>query len=321
MIRRIALAAIVALVVAYVPQPAAAEPPGITLVDLGAADYKITAVDVNDRGQILVYTYPGGFLWEHGVVTPIEPPPVGYWSPRAINNQGHIVGWCYVGTATHALLWEDGVTTDLGLDGFPMDINDGGQVVGYTAGGSPRAFLWEDGETTYLAPDWVSSYALGINPRGQVVGYGQPDSTSTTTAFVWQNGGFTYLAPLSDVVGQGSAAAINAAGLVVGSSLDATYYRRAVMWQDGSAIDLGALEPTGNSFARAVNDRGQIVGYGAPGQGGYHQHALLWEAGALTELDGFANDAEALAINNRGWVVGRSRDVDGRNHAVLWIVM
>jgi probable HAF family extracellular repeat protein len=80
-----------------------------------------------------------------------------------------------------AVLWDDGVVTDLGrLPGGDFSvangINDPGQVVGLSsaaAGGQPHAFLWEKGAMLDLGvfPGDSGSSAAGINNRGQVVGW------------------------------------------------------------------------------------------------------------------------------------------------------
>ena len=76
-------------------------------------------------------------------------------------------------------------------------------------------------------------------------------------------------------------------------------------------IDLGAGS---NSFATAVNDLGQIVGWGGPGSG-----AFLWEEGALTDLGvlpGMTSSA-AEGINASGQVVGYSSN-GAASRAFVW---
>jgi probable HAF family extracellular repeat protein len=160
-----------------------------------------------------------------------------------VNNAGQVVGKASNpdDTRWQPFFWQDG--TMIALDGpwgEARDINDAGQLVGYTApGGLARASLWQDGAMTDLGtPVGHHSFANGINNAGQVVG-------ASGRAFLWENGTMTYL----DTLGGSSSMAygINNAGQVVGwSNVGGTW--RASLWQDGSMTDLGALVGL-NSFA------------------------------------------------------------------------
>lgn len=67
-------------------------------------------------------------------------------------------------------------------------------------------------------------------------------------------------------------AAINNKGQIVGVAVAKSGKGRAVLWENGRVIDLGG-NPTGGTFAQAINERGQIVG-SADING--HLHAVLW---------------------------------------------
>ena len=56
------------------------------------------------------------------------------------------------------------------------DINDRGEVVGYTGPNAvgARAVLWDNGSMIYLDPQGAYSLAWGINNRGQIVGKAGP---------------------------------------------------------------------------------------------------------------------------------------------------
>lgn len=84
-------------------------------------------------------------------------------------------------------------------------------------------------------------------------------------------------------------------------------------------IDLDTL---GGDFtlseARAINDRGQVIGDSITAGLG-PEHAFLWERGsmrALGTLGGLISDA--IDINKRGQVVGGSAAAGGEIHAFLW---
>lgn len=80
--------------------------------------------------------------------------------------------------------------------------------------------------------------------------------------------------------------------------------------------DLGTL---GGDFtyAVAVNDVGQVVGYSKTAAG--ETHAFLWQHGVMTDLGTLGgNHSEASDINNLGYVVGHSHDTEDYVHAFIW---
>jgi probable HAF family extracellular repeat protein len=84
-------------------------------------------------------------------------------------------------------------------------------------------------------------------------------------------------------------------------------------------IDLGTL---GGRFtiseARAVNDRGQVVGYNITAGLGA-QHAFLWQLGRMRDLGTLGGDSsDATDVNNRAQAVGTSTTAAGQWHAFLW---
>ena len=82
-------------------------------------------------------------------------------------------------------------------------------------------------------------------------------------------------------------------------------------------IDLGTLGGT-FSDARAINERGQVVGESTTASG--EEHAFLWQDGTMSDLGTLSGDqSEANGINNRGQVVGGSTTATGDFHAVLWM--
>ena len=83
-----------------------------------------------------------------------------------------------------------------------------------------------------------------------------------------------------------------------------------------SIIDLGTLGGT-FSFAGAINERGQVVGYSETASG--EIHAFLWHQGVMTDLGTLGGTiSQAFTINERGQVVGNSDTALGEGHAALW---
>jgi probable HAF family extracellular repeat protein len=229
--------------------------------------------------------------------------------------------------------------TDLGTlagtSSFGSDINNRGQVVGSssTASGSFDAALWQDGLVTDLGilEGDTTSAALGINDRGQVVGYGSfigfPEP-GPTHAILWDQGEITSIGVLGGVLDSSLATAINNRGQVVGFSANqrlfpgAPVYQHAFLWQDGVMTDLGtlggdAIVEGDVSAASALNEHGQIVGLSSTASG--DTHAVLWQNGAVTDLGTLGgNSSSASDINNRGQIVGTSTTASGESHAFLW---
>ncbi|HEX6686261.1 MAG TPA: hypothetical protein VF062_26050 [Candidatus Limnocylindrales bacterium] len=80
-------------------------------------------------------------------------------------------------------------------------------------------------------------------------------------------------------------------------------------------VDLGTLAG-GYSHARAINDRGEVVGVSAVEDS---VHAFLWRDGRMTDLGTLGGRfSVASDINDRGEVVGYSSTANGALHAFLW---
>ena len=162
-------------------------------------DPAAAAFAINDNGQAVGTsgTCAGvafGFaahalLWQHG--QPIDLGNLGNPFGNiafAINNRGQIVGQAGVPGQPyhHAFLWQHETMTDLGtLPGLPVSlanaINNNSQAVGFSQdadGNNTVALLWQNGvmaNLNTLIPPGSPMFlieALGINNRGQIIGYG-----------------------------------------------------------------------------------------------------------------------------------------------------
>src|SRR5690349_2613179 len=91
---------------------------------------------------------------------------------------------------------------------------------------------------------------LAINNRGQAVGI-----VWGATGFLWQAGSAVDLGEWPAI---NQARAVNDAGQVAGSSYYGPQYVRshAVLWQNGTMVELGVLDPNGNSDAHGINSQG-----------------------------------------------------------------
>ena len=81
--------------------------------------------------------------------------------------------------------------------------------------------------------------------------------------------------------------------------------------------DLGLLPGGSLSHARAINDRGEIVGWGEGDDS--EIHAILWRDQKAMDLGTLGDmPTSAWGINNQGQIVGTSSVSSNQMHAFLW---
>ncbi len=190
------------------------------------------------------------------------------------------------------------------------DINGVGQIVGWakTGAGEYLAFLRSGGVTEVLETPagFAGSKAWSVNDAGIVVGESyQPDAPEAT---VWVGGVPTQILP---AVSSSRAADINEANHVVGwmgvvPTFQSDAY--ALNLDTGELTNLGHL-PDGTGAATAINECGDIVGFGIAEQsdGSTITRAIVWAGGSMQVLEplpGFMRSA-ANDINDEGVVVGQ----------------
>ena len=195
----------------------------------------------SDSNQVLQFK---PVFWNFGSTSPQALPLIpgdSSGAATAINDHGQIVGISgscdqAVGrrTATHAVMWDNGVVTDLGNIGgdtwnTPGAINERGDIAGF-AGTVPGD----------LAADFTHAFLKLRNRPMRDLGTLTGDISSTGTG-------------------------INLRGQVVGYSNDAAGHFRAFLWQDGEMMDLASLAPdfAGSLvLATDIDDFGRIAGRG-----------------------------------------------------------
>jgi probable HAF family extracellular repeat protein len=239
---------------------------------------------INSSGQIVGAEFDSdvgtpisrAFVFSNGVTTGLGTlsAPYDYSSgANAINDAGQIVGYSDgVNAGSHAFLYTDGNMVDLGTLGgsysIPFAINNGGEVVGqsYTSGNEPHAFLYADTSMADLGTLGGSeSCASAINNAGQIVGYSEVSGNSAVHAFVYGDGTMTDLGTMG--YQQSYAEDINDVGEVVGLCENPdTGGTAAFLYCDGTMTDLESLLPPDSGWnlfqATAINDEGQVVGWG-----------------------------------------------------------
>jgi probable HAF family extracellular repeat protein len=230
----------------------------------------------------------------------------------AVNNAGVVVGYSYDASfVPHAFRWANGTLTDLGIEpggqsSVANAVNDAGQVAGTadrTPGGYGYPVRWSaSGVLQDLGGPIVNRLGQGngIDPAGRVAGGQRPaDSEGAPNGMLYDVAGNpTDLGNPPDSLGV--ALGINVRDQVVGG-------QPAYLWQGGTVTLLPGLggQPGSTAVANAVNAGGLVVG-GAQPPGAFGTHAVLWSAGAVTDLgalDGLLYN-QGKAINAAGQVVG-----------------
>lgn len=260
----------------------------------------------------------------------------------AVNDAGQVVGHADLADgATHAFSWthETGIV-DLGTLGGAASaasaVNPSGQVVGESAlaDGATHAFSWTQagGLVDLGAYDTFSTYsaAIAVNASGQVLGKvqlrnrgfeeywpcGMSARSPCLRAFLWtEPHGVTLLRPFGHPLDESVyPAALSDRGQVVGWQYIDGFAESFSWTPDGGTRHLGVPSPW--SFARAVNEAGQVAGYMWLSFSSSQVHAFVW-----TEADGTIDlgvlggpegdpagvkHSRAFGISGRGQVVGWS---------------
>jgi len=243
-----------------------------------------------------------------------------------VNNRGWVTGDANLAgdQNEHAVLWLDGVITDLGTLGGPNSSvplptrDDRGFVVGVAqiTEVDPLGEFWG---TTFVCTPSVSCQGWQNLLRG----------------FVWKNGVMTGLPTLGG--NNSGALGVNNRGQIVGGAETANQDPncvppqvldiKAVVWgpNPGQMEVLPVFPGDSAAVALAINDTGQVVGSSGPCQGPPSglalRHAVLWQHDTVTDLGSLGGVMlnAANAINNLGQVVGQS-DLPGDTftHAFFW---
>jgi probable HAF family extracellular repeat protein len=200
-------------------------------------------------------------------------------------------------------------------------------------------FVWYDGAMTALPTlGGNNAQAFGVNNRGQVVGIAETSIQDANCAapqvfdieaVIWgpRTGEMHELPPLA---GDASswAIGINDREQVVGLSGNcvspnfnapgATVPQHAVIWENGTAANLGNLGGT-TTFPWAINSKGQVVGQATLADD-MTLHTFLWQNGIITDLGVLPSDliSGAFGLNDHGDVVGGSCDQNFNCRAFLW---
>ena len=304
-------------------------------------------------GFALVALAPGRVLASTYTYTSFDIPNSFSFATGGINNAGQVVG-SYIPSGSNPYNSELDVSflydptsnsfTSLndpagiyGTDAY--GINNRGQIVGqfgttglppYLMGLSEQSFLFDTATSTYttLNPTQHST-ATGINDLGQVVGY---IGTQYLKSFLLDTatGNLTTLAdPLAPAVGDTIAEGINNAGQIFGYYTSPTtvgimgsYYggtSEGFLYTISTGTYTEVAEPnaSGNTYAVAINNLGQIVGTYADASNNVLTFLYDPASGSYTDLTSPADSvfgpagavfSEVTGINDSGQIVGYYTD-------------
>ena len=293
------------------------------MIDSSSNFVRSWATSINEWGQVAgkVVTESSGWAFfyddESGGFDILMPQGYARTSTGALNNRGDIVGYSNVtDLPDQASVWQrnvdgTGTFTDLGsmfnlYSSFAWGINDLGQVVGSARPNADQVFacLWErndNGEWTFMVLGGDGSSASAVNNLGQIVGYGSIDGTVLHPC-IWErlNGQWTTRdLGLPPSVSRVYPSAINNSAQVVGYAYLASSGRMVgFMYKDGVLCDINSFLPTGSgwwlSWAKDINDQGQIVGRGYNPAG--IEHGFLMDTRAVTYS--YTSTGSAVAIKD-----------------------
>jgi probable HAF family extracellular repeat protein len=172
-----------------------------------------------------------------------------------------------------------------------------------------------------VLPGASESTAHAINDSGQVAG------TSGESAFRYTK---EAKEPMENVAersmkGLHRGFGINSSGVVVGDSTFGTPFRRAAIFNDGIATELGTLRGGAYSRANAINSQGWVVGFSSENLDQPDGRAFLiraFDRGArMIELGTLGGaHSQAFGINDSGYVTGNSEvgEKSEATHAFIW---
>jgi probable HAF family extracellular repeat protein len=241
----------------------------------------------------------------------------------AINDRGEIVGSSRTsGDAdTHAFLLRLGQATDLSPINSgaiqttgPTGINNHGQIAsGLVVNGVYVPAIYDSlGQKTTLLGSFGGSFfgfsgvATSINNGDAAVGFAYLNA-SNRHAFLYRDG---VLTDIGSFGGYSGATDINDGGTIVGFASNSVFgIAHAFSYSDGTMTDIdpfgGASFTTSESYARSVNNRGDVVGEGLIAAGSAF-HGFLNRNGSVTDLGTLpaGRNSYAKGISDNGVIVG-----------------
>jgi uncharacterized membrane protein len=244
---------------------------------------------INSRGEVVGNIGPWATLWSNGVLSILNDRPGGerysHIYATGINASGVVSAYGFIGDLQHhPLVIDANGVTELPLSagatqGAAFAISNSGYIAGTNF---VTAVLWSS--LTDVPHEMTAAGAHAVNEHGDAAGavlgrFGEDDAYRAT---VWPRSGGVIVADPLPGMRKNFAYGMNDSLQVVGGSVpefnyqpNLVYYysssQRAFLWEEGVTYDLNALIPNDSgwvlSYARDINNNGEIVGVGLDPEG------------------------------------------------------
>ena len=256
------------------------------IVDLGTLGTGLESAGlyVNNAGEVVGFStfdtapdpssFKGAtihaFIWRNGVMQDLGTlGGPGSFPSGGCNNQrdGLVAGSSSTRSGeSHAFLWHNGQMSDIPTLGGTL----AGAQCANDKGCFGHPFSWDHGTITDLGTLGGNfTLATWLNNKGEAVGGTSTTDDESFHAVLWRSGRITDLGTL-DGDCFSVANSINSKGQIIGQSFSCPdgAVSRAVLWDQGSIVDLNATIPPDSTLQLTeplnINDRAEIVGRGLP---------------------------------------------------------
>ncbi|MDA1360527.1 hypothetical protein O1R50_12895 [Glycomyces luteolus] len=228
------------------------------------------------------------YLYEDGEAVEL-PLPGTEQTLTGVNSDGVAVGASWVDGLLVPYVFRDGELWELGVEGggTPTDVNEDGDIVGYSDQEYTQPVAWRDGslkaETLQLPKGAVSGTASSIDEDGTIVGtYHTEDGFSRP--YVWHPDGTGEELPMPE--GADPAELFLTASVIadgwVGGNVYSPGLETGVRWN----LEDGTVELTDVPMALAINEEGTVAGAAEP------LAVFQEEDGKVVELPGLVDPAD-----------------------------